>query len=61
MEKFEVRVESVTRFFVEAETKEQAEAIVEKTYRVTFDDENIKCWDSYDEYETTVIEASNQT
>ena len=57
MKKYEVRVESVTRFYVEAETAEQAEAIVAKDYKVDFDADYAETWDSWDEYEVTELDS----
>lgn len=55
MKKFDVRVETVTHFYIDAETAEQAEAIVAKMYDVSFNDDGMYVWDSSDEYNVTEI------
>lgn len=49
MQKFEIRIESVSRVIIEAETAEQAKAIAEKGYAVDFNTELMEVWDSFDE------------
>ena len=49
MEKFVVRIESVSRVVVEAESAEQAKAMAEKGYEIDFNTELLEVWDSYDE------------
>lgn len=50
MKKFEIRIESVSRVIIEAETAEQAKAIAEKGYEVDFNTELIEVLDSFDTF-----------
>lgn len=50
MNKYVVKIETVSRVKVEAENKEQAVAIAEKAYNVDIDTSMVDFNESYDEY-----------
>lgn len=59
MKKFEIRIKSVSRVLIEAETVEQAKSIAEKGCEIDFNTEVMEVLDSYDEFD--VVEPREGT